>query len=312
MASDDLYETCLSLLQDPALEEEDKTDKLEELVRQETTLTGKALENVLLDILWKHKNAGSTAPFESMRLTVVRRDSPAHWQASRSGTPAVPSPRSSAVSPVSTPLLAARPPLRSMKSSAISPFTSPRASPRLAYASPQLAYTRPNSFENDDKKGSSDTAEDSTMDNFDWLIDDDTIGNPSSGHPADSSNESVTDWGLQASVEMSPYDILRHILRGEKSDREIVEILEANAYDLSAALASLTRGGVTNRDQASLRQFEQNKTILVGKSMNPEPRSLTPIDQAKSGIVCKYWLSTGECLRADCRFSHDLANHVCK
>ena len=312
MASDDLYETCLPLLQDPALEEEDKTDKLEELVRRETTLTGKALENVLLDILWRHKNAGSTASSSSMRHTVVRRNSPAPWQASKSATPTAPSPRSAAVSPVSTPLLATRPPLRSMKSSANSPFTSPRPSPRLAYASPQLAYTRVNPIE-DDKSGSNDPTADQVMDNFDWLVNDDNTASVSLSYPADSSNtDSIADWGLQASAEMSPYDILRHILRGEKSDREIEAILEANAYDLSAALASLRQGDIADRDQDNIPQSEQSKTILVGKSMNPESRSLTPMDQAKSGVVCKYWLSTGECLRADCRFSHDLTNHVCK
>jgi len=151
------------------------------------------------------------------------------------------------------------------------------------------------------------------MDNFDWLINDDTTDNAQLSYPADSSNtDSTTDWGLQASVEMSPYDILRHVLHGEKSDREIEAILEANAYDLSAALASLTRSGIANPDQIGLRQSEQNKTILVGKSMVSESRPLTPTDLAKSGIVCKYWLSTGECLRADCRFSHDLVNHLCK
>ncbi len=51
--------------------------------------------------------------------------------------------------------------------------------------------------------------------------------------------------------------------------------------------------------------------VLIGKSITPDVRPTTPSDQ-KAGVICKYFLSTGSCLRSDCRFSHDLSNHICK
>lgn len=308
MASDVLYEKCLPLLQDPTLEEEDKTEKLEELVRDETNLSGKPLENTVLDILWKHRNAGT--PSGSVRHTVVRRNSPAPWQISRSETPTASSPRSSAVSPAPTPTLGVRPPLLRMKSSANSPFNSPRASPRLAYASPQLPYARLATTENSDRLAASETSTEGNPDNFDWLINDDTPSNAYSNYTGEYGfTEPAADWGLQPTAEMSPYDILRHILRGEKTDEEIEGILDSNGYDLSAALASLMES--QNAEAAHL-VLGADRTVLVGKSMSPGVRPATPPGQAKSGVVCRYWLSTGQCLRADCRFSHDLSNHLCK
>ncbi|EON97924.1 putative ccch zinc finger and smr domain containing protein [Phaeoacremonium minimum UCRPA7] len=47
MVSDETYEICLPVLQDSSIEEEDKTDRLEELLRKETSLTGQALENAV-------------------------------------------------------------------------------------------------------------------------------------------------------------------------------------------------------------------------------------------------------------------------
>ena len=44
MVSDDVYEAALPVLQNDALDDEDKTDKLEELLRNEAGLTGKPLE----------------------------------------------------------------------------------------------------------------------------------------------------------------------------------------------------------------------------------------------------------------------------
>jgi DNA-nicking Smr family endonuclease len=46
--------------------------------------------------------------------------------------------------------------------------------------------------------------------------------------------------------------------------------------------------------------------------MSPSSRPMTPVGQQKSPIVCRYWLQSGHCARADCRFSHSLENHVCK
>ena len=73
MTSDQIYEQCLPILQNASLEEEDKTDQLEDLIRKEAHLTGKPLENAVLDTLWRFRNGGtlSTSPPIS-RHAVVR------------------------------------------------------------------------------------------------------------------------------------------------------------------------------------------------------------------------------------------------
>ncbi|KAG7120481.1 Polyadenylate-binding protein-interacting protein 7 like [Verticillium longisporum] len=46
--------------------------------------------------------------------------------------------------------------------------------------------------------------------------------------------------------------------------------------------------------------------------MATEARPATPAGLQRSGVICKFYMSTGQCLRSDCRFSHDLSNHLCK
>ena len=106
--------------------------------------------------------------------------------------------------------------------------------------------------------------------------------------------------------------MLRSVMGDGKSDEEIEGALEANGYDLSTTLMNLmgTKGGY-QQDQS---YFQENEgQILIGKSMMPsEPITIDAAERGRSNIVCKYWLSSGNCLRADCRFSHDLSSHICK
>jgi len=149
-------------------------------------------------------------------------------------------------------------------------------------------------------------------DNVDWLTNDDSMSNTSSVYGGDTGYGSSGEWPSQQMNEMSPYDILRSVFQGEKSDEEIEEVLEANGYDLSAAIMYLMGGQGNDSGHLAPGIKEVEKTVLVGKSMIPGARPVTPVGQAKSSVVCRYWLSTGQCLRADCRFSHDLTNHLCK
>jgi len=134
---DDIYELALPTLQDDGIEEEEKTDKLEELLAKETSLTGRALDDAILSALWRYRNSkapvGTASP---ARPPLNRRNSPAPWQStiSRSSTPsALTSPPLACVSPVVSYM---RPGMSRTKSSTLSPFTSPRPSPRLAFATP--------------------------------------------------------------------------------------------------------------------------------------------------------------------------------
>ena len=308
MDSDAIFETCLPILKDDSLEEEDKTDKLEELIRKEANLTGKSLENSVLDVLWRYRNQSTPSTSPTVRHTVVRRNSPAPWQASRSGTPVAGSPRSAAPSPAPQGNnLGVRPALLRMKSSYTnqSPFTSPRPSPRPSYLAPYTSPSPKPSF--DYEHGTAHTP--SLYDEYDpmtgdWLGSDDGNSVASGGLTGEGN-----DWTQPGMMEMSPYDILRSVLRDQKSDQEIEQILEASGYDLSAAIASLMEG--QGNDTSPEVGSGQNRTFLVGKSMVMQ-RPATPLGEVRSPVMCRYWLSTGQCLRADCRFSHDLSTVVCK
>ena len=125
-------------------------------------------------------------------------------------------------------------------------------------------------------------------------------------------NGAAAEWIQPQTMDMSPYDMLRSILRDDRPDEEIEKSLEANGYDLSATLLALMGTQMLDGQQVQQTMPEQDRTILVGKSMTPAFRPMTPAGQAKSNIVCKYFLSTGHCARADCRFSHDTSKTLCK
>lgn len=315
MASDEIYDACLVILRDASVDEDDKTDKLEELIKNDTTLTGKALENAVLDVLWRYRNnSASSAASPLLRHTVARRQSPARWP-SRSGTPATAaaasSPLSRRASPAPPPGLGPRPPLLRMRSSQASPFTSPKPSPRMPFAttynprSPSFETRPPTARASSIDPQSDLGSDDGNLPGLDSA----SSFSSSSGVYSATADASMTSWNQSSMNDMTPYDILRAIFRDEKTDDEIEGILEANSYDLGAAIASVMG---PEAGQLPAAMSDQDKTFLVGKSLRPPSRPATPPGQAKSSVPCRYWLSTGQCLRADCRFSHDLRNHVCK
>jgi hypothetical protein len=107
--------------------------------------------------------------------------------------------------------------------------------------------------------------------------------------------------------------MLRSILGPSKSDEEIEAALAVHGYDLSATIMAFMEGQTTDMSTAQAQAADAKNAILIGKSMTAEiPRPVTPAGGQRSGVVCRFWLSTGQCLRADCRFSHDLSNHICK
>ncbi|KAH0349786.1 hypothetical protein KCU83_g5234, partial [Aureobasidium melanogenum] len=304
MVSDTVYEICLPVLQDPALPEDEKADRVEEVLRQEARLTGKALEDAVLGVLWRHRDAvqGSTSP-PPLRASVIRRPSPAPWQPR--SVSATNSPRSQSATIHAPPGFGSNPQFTRAKSSTASPFSSPRPSPRLAFATPQIPHSPSlSAYQFSEPTSSTEQYGDYGSDNVDWIVNDDASSNASFGDSAFGSYPS--DWVQPSMVEMSTYDMLRSVLRDEKSDEELEHVLQLNGYDFSQTIMALADPQALSTTEA------QNRTYLVGKSMSPTSRPLTPSTQSKSGIVCKYWLSSGHCARADCRFSHDLSNHLCK
>ncbi|PGH20713.1 hypothetical protein AJ80_03473 [Polytolypa hystricis UAMH7299] len=304
MVSEETYELCLPVLQDEKLEDEEKIEKLEEFLREKTELTGSSLENTVLDVLhlWRHRSTQADTSPPPLRHTVIRRSSPAPWQIPRSSTP-LSSPSNTGTSPAAGfPVPRGGFP-RAPRSLAASPFTSPRPSPRLALAQPIPHSPNLNAYEFSATSGTPDFYGDMGSDNVDWLVSDDARSTASST----GLNGAAPEW--IAPPDMDPYDMLRSVLGDRKSNEEIEEALEANSYDLGATIAALTEPHHNDGNVA----VNNEGRVLVGKSMAMENmRPVTPSGPSRSPVICKYWLSTGQCLRADCRFSHDLRGHLCK
>ncbi|KAF2099616.1 hypothetical protein NA57DRAFT_11343, partial [Rhizodiscina lignyota] len=307
--SDEFYELCLPILKDEALEDEEKTEKMEELLRKESHLTDKALENAILDGMWRFRSTkdGAASPPPS-RHTIIRKSSPAPWQIARTPTPSAPSPRFPPPPPGFgvAPAAFAR-----AKSSTASPFTSPRPSPRLAVATPHIPHSPSlNAYEFSGQPSPiTDDYGDYGSDTVDWLVNDETASNASSSFMADGLNGAAAEY---IPDQMSIYDMLRQILREERSDEELERVLEANSYDLSATVTALMEGPALDALLQAGPTPDAGQAYMVGKSMAAAFRPATPSGQGRTPVMCKYWLQNGHCARADCRFSHDPSKTVCK
>lgn len=311
MVSDEHYELCLPILRDGSLEDEDKTDRMEELLRKETNLTGSSLEHVVLDALWRFREgaAGSASP-PPIRQSILRRPSPASWRSS--GTPLTGSPRLG-VSPLAPPGYHPTP-FNRPKSSAPSPFSSPRASPRMAFATPVIPHSPSlQAYEfASDSTPATEIIGDYQSENVEWLVNDDAASVSSAGTSSSALNATAPEFSVSSAqqIDMSPYDMLRSILGQARTDEEIETALASHGYDLSATIASIMENQSQEHD-LSAPQPEEPKSVLIGKSISTDSRPSTPLGQ-KSSVICKFYMSTGQCLRADCRFSHDLSSHLCK
>jgi len=328
MVPDTIYELCLPVLQDPAIDDEEKTEKLQELVEKESSLKGKPLEEAVLGILWRFRdsNTASTAS-PPVRHSVLRKNPPALGQLPRSPVLSrSPLPRSPLASPSLNGATPAIPPGLGGRSTAFkrstsfntssSPFGSPRASPRLAFANPIPHSPSLSSYEFSEPATAQNDYGDYGSDTVDWLVNEESQSRPSSSG-AGSAYESglsgaAPSWIQPQGNEMSPYDMLRSVLGDGRTDEEIESALETNGYDLSTTLANLMGAQAMYQDPTYTQQ--QDGQILIGKSMlSTQPVIIDRAqERGRSSIVCKYWLSNGNCLRADCRFSHDLSNHICK
>jgi hypothetical protein len=297
MASDEHYQLCLSILQDESLDDDDRTEKLEDLLREKTNLRGAPLENTIMSILWRRRNNGE-APDAPLRHTIIRKSSPAPWQVNRAPTP-IGSPPVSSTPPATSGFAHSRPSFSRQKSAISSPFASPRPSPRLALAQPIPHSPSLNAYEFSEQSPAPDIYGDYGSENVDWLLQDETASNASST----GLSAAAPEWLPQP--DMSPYDILRSVLGDKKTDEEIENALNEHSYDLGATIAALV-----GTDDAQFTGLPDTN-VLVGKSMNIAPRPVTP-NAVKSPIVCKYWLASGSCLRADCRFAHDTSGYLCK
>ena len=308
MASEEVYETCLPILGDKGIEDDERTEKLEEHIKREHALSGKNLEEAVLDVLWRFRESANTDPTSpSARHNVPRRSSPAPWQSPRISSPLA-SPSLKTANRAKPPSFAATP--SAFKRKPYGPpsnFTSPRPSPSLAFASPLPHSPSLNKYEFSEPTFAKEDYGDFSSDAVDWLVNEESDSRPSSAGTG-TLNGAAASWIQPQQAEMSPLDMLRSVLGDGKSDEEIEDALQANGFDLSMTVASLM-SAETGPQQSQTFVPQQDQQILIGRSMTTEAPKPT---NKRSGIVCKYWLSNGNCLRADCRFSHDLSGHLCK
>ena len=316
----DTYDLALPILEDDSLDEEEKTEKIKDVVKGNSSLEGHALEETVLSFLWRHRAATRLSNRTSTsRHAPIHSSSTSSWQhIVRSTTPsasrspsigrASPAPRSSFVG--ATPAF-----IRSKSFGTTSPFTSPRPSPRLAFAAPIPHSPSLSNYAFSDEQGESNDYGDYGSDTVEWLVNDTLDSRPPSsgaGSTGESGlNAAAASWVQPQTNEMSSYDILRSVMGEGKTDDEIETALESNGYDLSSAIVTLMGAAGSQQEHGLLP--DNDGQILIGKSMTSgQPTATNQADQGRGNIICKYWLSSGNCLRADCRFSHDLSSHICK
>ncbi|KAK6510131.1 hypothetical protein TWF481_004845 [Arthrobotrys musiformis] len=318
---DEVFDECIAILQNTSLLEEEQTEQVEDVIKSRTGLTGAALEAQTLDVLWRHRaQLSPTSSPPPPRATIIRRSSPAPWQ--MAGRPGPHGPGTTGTgTPIGTPpppgfaSVAATTLLNHVNSS---PFPSPRPSPLLAYSSPRIPHSPSlNAYEYATDISTPDIYGDYGSENVAWLVADDSSTNYLSN--------------------LTPHDMLRSVLGEGRSDEEISAALETCGYDLSATLSMLMEQEIPNAAVNNgngnggigidvLRTPEgkyshlsgEGMTIATGKNTALTPgggeygrspgRPTTP----KVGVVCRFFLSTGSCLRADCRFSHDTSSTICK
>lgn len=121
---------------------------------------------------------------------------------------------------------------------------------------------------------------------------------------------------------MTPIDVLSSVFGATLPPSELEEALASNGYDFDKAINSLIDRSTTANNQPSgtlIRvQNVGNRVSLVqnggpGFAGRGNGAKFTQGGRQSSGgnRVCRYFLA-GECLRADCRFSHDIERALCR
>ncbi|KAF8627680.1 hypothetical protein AX15_004299 [Amanita polypyramis BW_CC] len=132
---------------------------------------------------------------------------------------------------------------------------------------------------------------------------------------------------------MTPFDVLSSVFGSSLAPSELEEALANNAYNFERAMAWLVDKTLPATPQPPPIQIQSmgNRVTLATREAQPAlrggrgafPVSISPPGRnvqrfASNGRpaqtatrVCRYYLA-GECLRADCRFSHELERALCR
>ncbi|KAF9785105.1 hypothetical protein BJ322DRAFT_1108566 [Thelephora terrestris] len=121
---------------------------------------------------------------------------------------------------------------------------------------------------------------------------------------------------------MAPIDVLSSVFGATLPPSELEEALATNGYDFDKAITSLIDRAMPVNNQSSggpIRvQHVGNRVSLVqnggpafGGRGNNVKFNQAGRQSTGGNRVCRYFLA-GECLRADCRFSHDFERALCR
>ncbi|KAJ7355541.1 hypothetical protein DFH08DRAFT_912504 [Mycena albidolilacea] len=125
---------------------------------------------------------------------------------------------------------------------------------------------------------------------------------------------------------MTPFDVLSSVFGSTLAPSELEEALAANGYDFERAMAWLVDRAVPAvpqqpTPQLRIQQMGGRVTVVArdpsgahgrgGQDPRPPPRYVNGRPAQGGNRVCRYFVA-GECLRADCRFSHDLERALCR
>ncbi|THU88689.1 hypothetical protein K435DRAFT_679335 [Dendrothele bispora CBS 962.96] len=122
---------------------------------------------------------------------------------------------------------------------------------------------------------------------------------------------------------MTPFDVLSSVFGSTLAPSELEEALAANAYDFERSIAWLVERVLPQapppNHEVRMRQVGGGVTLVSrdsrgrGTFQGPRPgtRYVNGRPVPSGNRVCRYFVA-GECLRADCRFSHDLERALCR
>lgn len=130
---------------------------------------------------------------------------------------------------------------------------------------------------------------------------------------------SSTEWSsVDAYDTMNPFDILRSVLGSSDRDEDISKALERNGFDIQRVLEIMKENMKPKPKPAEQEQFvgtSQDEQQIHSDSedmCDTADDTLDTIQDEHSKVLCKYFVQYGECLRADCFYSHDLSSRICK
>ncbi|KAI0820379.1 hypothetical protein BC628DRAFT_1330520 [Trametes gibbosa] len=126
---------------------------------------------------------------------------------------------------------------------------------------------------------------------------------------------------------MTPFDVLSSVFGATLAPSELEEALAANGYDFERAMTWLVDRSLSSHPVPTQPRVQSvgNRVMVVQRDgMMRGGRAAFQGPQGRNGgrfvngrpapggnRVCRYFLA-GECLRADCRFSHDLERALCR